>query len=121
MKSKMILSSVFNIFLYSLSGFAAPYIFRNFADRRMAGIIAGMLFMMAALRGVRLSLERPYAKWTLKFFGGLFLIELCFWLWRIIFPGPSDAVRILHPIMSGLYVISVGILIYSEMKWMRKN
>ena len=123
-KGKVLTSSVLNVFMYCLSGIAAPFIFKNISDRHFAGLIAGSLFALASLRGIRLSLERPYPRWVLKFFTGLLVVEVLFWSWRFLDPVPIALTSllgipgsVLHPAMSVLYLVSVVILIYSEGRW----
>ncbi len=120
------LSMVLNLLIYYSAGVAAPLFFRNLADRRQAAFLAGGLFSLTAMRALRLSISRPYARPIKIFFGDLLLIEFAFWVWRLFDVRPLGEVMIfgisasfIHPLMSGLYLISCAVLFYAEWHWMR--
>ncbi|MBK9294272.1 MAG: hypothetical protein IPM57_07485 [Oligoflexia bacterium] len=116
-----VLSTVFHICLYAAAGVAAPLIFKNVGDRRLAGFMAGGLFAIVALRAVKLSLVRPYAKPIRRFFIGYLLLLVFFWVWRFLDSRYLGEILIfginaywLHHFFTSLYAISFLLLIYSE-------
>jgi hypothetical protein len=126
LRQKQYFSTFFNLLIYFSSGILAPLFFKNIPDRHRAAIYAGGLFMVTALRAVRLSLTRPYIPWAKMFFVFLFFAELSFWAWRMTSGAALATVDVagvsgnsLHMIMTTLYSVSCGVLIYSEIRWLQ--
>lgn len=119
-RTKKYLSTTFNLTIYLAAGILAPYFFRTMESRRTAAVYAGGLFLVAALRAVRLSLTRPYPRWVQIFFGGLFVLELLFWFWRVSATTPLAAPWI-HGGLSTLYLISCLVIITYEVAWLKKR
>lgn len=123
--TRKIFSSVFNLAFYFSSGVLAPVFFKHYSHKQ-AGFLAGGLFMITALRALRLSLSRPYRQWVRWFFTFTFFSELVFWGWRLNEDRPISEVVILgvqgsrlHPMMAMLYSVSCGVLLYAEIRWWR--
>lgn len=127
-KPVYIFSTTINLILYSLAGFAAPFIFKTVADRRLAGFMAGGIFAIVALRAVKLALMRPYHKYIQVFFITYLVLLVAFWVWRFLDSRYLGEILIfginaywLHHMFTGLYVLSFILLLVAEISWLLRK
>ncbi len=112
---------------YLVSGFSAPFIFRNAPTPQIGGHYAGGLFIFAGLWSIFLSVRHQFV-WPVKiFFVSVLCLQLIFWGWRFSNSVPLKESILLgisggawHGIMTSLYLVVALSLLGFETKFQKR-
>jgi hypothetical protein len=124
MNPRAMLCAFLWIIPYLISGFSAPFIFRNAPTPQVGGHYAGALFIFAGLWSIFLSMRHTFPQPVKIFFVSVLLLQLIFWGWRFsnslplkesILLGISGGVW--HGIMTSLYLVVALTLLISELRF----
>jgi hypothetical protein len=96
---------------YFVSGFSAPFIFKNAPTPQMGGHFAGALFIFAGGWSIYLARRFQMAPWVVIFFACVLVLQALFWGWRFsnnlplkeaVFMGLPGSTW--HGLLTGLYL-----------------